>query len=90
MGYRSRITLQAHERERYPLPERARKTYTLLFQSFEDKREIAKIIRETNVHMIEEIREGVAMGRLPKGVQVDVLPSYKKVLELIRKLDGLI
>jgi len=41
---------------------------------------IAKIIRETNVHMIEEIREGVAIGRLPKGVQADVLPSYIKVL----------
>jgi hypothetical protein len=41
---------------------------------------IAKIIRETNVHMIEEIREGVAVGRLPKGIQVDVLPGNIKVL----------
>jgi len=90
VGYRSRSTLQAHERERYPLPERARKAYTLLFQSFENKHEIAKIIRETNIHMIEEIREGVAVGRLPKGIQAGALPSYKKVLELIRKLDGFI
>jgi hypothetical protein len=90
MGYRSRITLQAHERERYPLPERARKAYTLLFQSLEDKHEIAKIIRDTNVHMIEELRKGVEVGRLPKGIQAGALPSYKKVLELIRKLDGFI
>ncbi len=90
MGYRSRITLQAHESERYPLPERAKKAYTLLFQSLEDKHEIAKIIRETNADMIEEIREGVAMGRLPKGVQVDVLPCYTKISKLIRELDGLI
>ncbi|MEK8022027.1 MAG: hypothetical protein VSS75_034555 [Candidatus Parabeggiatoa sp.] len=79
VGYRSRTTLLCHESERYPLPERAIKTYILLFQSFEDKHEIAKIIRDTNVHIIKEIREGVAMGRLPKGVQADVLPSYKKV-----------
>jgi len=90
VGYRSRSTLLCHESERYPLPERARKTYTLLFQSLEDKHEIAEIIRKTNVHIIEEIREGVKVGRLPEGIQADIFPSYRKVLELLRKLDGFI
>jgi len=90
VGYRSRSTLQAHERERYPLPERARKVYTLLFQSFEDKHEIAKIIRDTNVHMIEYLREGVEVGRLPKGMPIDALPCNEKLLELMRVLDDLI
>lgn len=89
VGYRHWTTVQTHVKKKKGLiNERAQIAYTILFEKIELNRGLLTFIKQRKLGALANVREGISLGRLPKGIEPRQLPSYDTVVSLLDEISG--